>query len=304
VCAESLAQPSNDPLARRAAGYISFREDVAAVEAIPFNSAQVTREAHRRLSAHQSKALSSGWVAYAALVAADTPAFAESLQGELRTGKSYEGLKGKDAFFAKLSQDPTYARRLKGADAAASRVLAMTAADSARVKVLGDAFKTQAYAMQKTTWGKGKIAAPSTRLDEADAYARGRPEASAPDLPALTEKGVTAPMLAGASEAWGADWGKKASASQSVEPDAQVIMDRVLNLAARYAVGGLNEKTVDVYARNDRADQCLSMTTLTLRQCIAATRAPYEEAFCLGEHALNDVARCVSWVAEGGPQGS
>jgi hypothetical protein len=46
------------------------------------------------------------------------------------------------------------------------------------------------------------------------------------------------------------------------------------------------------------------MNTLTLRQCIAATRAPYEEAFCLGEHALIDTAHCVGWVADDGAQGS
>jgi len=73
-------------------------------------------------------------------------------------------------------------------------------------------------------------------------------------------------------------------------------MDRVLNLAARYAVGGLNPKIVSVYARNDRADQCLSMAALTLRQCIAATRTSYEEAFCLGEHGLNDIATCTGWI--------
>jgi hypothetical protein len=42
------------------------------------------------------------------------------------------------------------------------------------------------------------------------------------------------------------------------------------------------------------------MARLTLRQCIAATRAPYEEAFCIGEHALNDVSACLGWVASAG----
>jgi hypothetical protein len=253
VSAESLAQPSDDALARRAAVYVQFREDVAAIEKIPFNSAETTREAHRRLSAHDSKTLSAGWVAYAALVAADTPAFAEGLKDEVSGGKSFEGLKGKDAFFARLAKDPTYARKLDGADDASRRVLAMAAADTARVTALGEAFKAQAYAIQKTGWGKGKISAPSARLSDADAYARGRPAASVPDLPVMTEKGVTAPMLASAADSWGADWGKESKASLSGEPNAQVIVDRVLNLAARYAVGSLNAKTVEVYARNDRA---------------------------------------------------
>lgn len=74
-------------------------------------------------------------------------------------------------------------------------------------------------------------------------------------------------------------------------------MNRVLNLAARYAVSGVNEKTVSVYARNDKSNSCLSFAALTFKQCIAATRTPYEEAFCIGEHGLNDVSSCIGWVA-------
>ncbi len=300
VSAESLAQPSVGALEKRAADYIRFREDIATLEATPFNSAETTREAHRRLSAHDSKALSGGWVAYAALVAADTPAFAEALKGEVASGKKFDGLKGKDAFIARLSKDPGYPRRLGGADEATRRVLSMTAADIARVNALGEAFKTQAYAMQKTAWGKKRISAPPERLRDADAYASGRPVATAPELPALTEKGVTAPMLASVEGPWGADWGKEAPAALSGAPDAQVIMDRVLNLAARYAVGGVNAQTVETWAKNDRSERCLSMNVLMIRQCIAATRTPYEEAFCLGEHGLIDQANCLGWVAGAG----
>ena len=294
VAAESLAQPRETALERRAADYVRFREDIAAIEATPFNSAATTREAHKRLSAHESKGLSSGWVAYAALVAADSPAFAEALQKEL--GKKG----GRDAFLSKLSADPSYPRKLKGADEAVASVLTMTAQDATRFAALGEAFKTQAYAMQKTSWGKGKIAAGSQRLSEAASYARGRGGAAAPTLRIETSKGVTAPVLASADNAWSPNWGAKGAPGANTEPNAQVIVDRALNLAARYAIGGVNDKLVSVYAKNDRADQCLSMASLTLKQCIAATRAPYEEAFCLGEHALNDVSDCLGWVAGAG----
>ena len=301
VAADTLAQPRDTALERRAADYVRFREDVAVIEATPFESAKTTREAHVRLSAHESEALSSGWVAYAALVAADTPAFAEALRKEVDGKKDKKtGLSGKDAFFAKLAADPSYPRKLPGADAAIQRVLDMTAQDAARFSTLGEAFKEQAYAMQRTTWGKSRIASSQERLSEAAAYARSRPAAPAPVLKAATEDGVTAPMLASVDSAWAPDWGAEGSPRKNGEQNAQVIMDRVLNLAARYAVAGVNEKFVDVYAKNDRAEQCLSMKELTLRQCIAATRTPYEEAFCLGEHALNDVAKCVGWVAGAG----
>lgn len=297
VAAESLAQPRDAALERAAAEYVRFREDVVAIESSPFDNAEVTREAHRRLSAHKAEELSAGWVAYAALVAADTPAFRESLEKEVSNRKKVNGLAGADAFFAKLAQDPAYPRQLKGADEAMARVLAMTTQDTARFMSLGEAFKEQAYAMQKTSWGKAKIPASSTRLSDAETFASSRPAATAPTLASVTEKGVTAPGLASGDAAWNPEWGKSAGPGAMTEPNAQVIMNRVLNLAARYSVSGVNAKTVTVYARNDKTNSCLSFATLTLKQCIAATRAPYEEAFCLGEHALNDVASCIGWVA-------
>jgi hypothetical protein len=298
VSAESLAQPRDTALERAAADYVRFREDVAVIEATPFTSAETTREAHRRLSAHKAESLSAGWVAYAALVAADTPAFRKSLE-EAISGKKKgrDKLTGTDAFLAELAADPTYPRRLSGANEAIARVLATTAQDAHRFKALGEAYKEQAYAMQKTKWGVAKIPASSARLSDADGYLRSRTAAQPPSLTSVTEKGVTAPTLASAGGPWAADWGKGGASGRMSEPNAEVVMNRVLNLAARYAVSGVNEKTVSVYARNDKSNNCLSFAQLTLRQCIAATRAPYEEAFCLGEHALNDVSGCIGWVA-------
>lgn len=102
------------------------------------------------------------------------------------------GLAGADAFFARLAEDPTYPRKLKGADEAMSRVLAMTTQDAARFSALGESFKEQAYAMQKTSWGKAKIPPSSTRLSEAESFARSRSSAVAPALASVTDKGVTA----------------------------------------------------------------------------------------------------------------
>lgn len=298
VSAESLAQPRDTSLEQVAADYVRFREDVAAIEATPFNSAETTREAHRRLATHNSDALSAGWVAYAALVAADTPAFRKALEEAVSSKKKGKNkLSGADAFFAELAANPAYPRRLDGADEAISRVLAMTAQDAKRFSTLGEAFKEQAYAMQKTKWGVAKIPASSARLSDADSYGRSRAAARTPTLASVTEKGVTSPALASAQGAWGPDWGKSGESGRMTEPNAEVIMNRVLNLAARYSISGVNQKTVAVYAKNDKSSQCLSFAQLTLRQCIAATRAPFEEAFCLGEHALNDVSNCIGWVA-------
>jgi len=297
VSADTLAQPKDDSLERAAAHYVRFREDVAAIEAMPFDNAGVTREAHRRFSAHEPDKLTAGWVAYAALVAADTPEFAEALKKEVKKKKRRGGLGGKDGFMSNLAQDPSYARKLKGADKAVEAVLAMTMQDGARITSLGEAFKAQAYAMQKTAWGKKRIASSQERLNEAARYSRSRGAANAPRFDRAVDGGVVAPSLASAHGEWSADWGQSNARGRLTESNAQVIVDRVLNLAARYSVGKLNGKVVDVYAKNNKSQRCLEMAKLTLDQCIAATRTPYEEAFCLGEHALNDVSTCTGWVA-------
>jgi len=299
VSADTLAQPRDTALERKAADYVRYREDVLAIEQTPFDSAKKTREAHKLLSAHAPEKLSSGWVAYAALVAADTPEFAEAMKKEMKKSTKVGGrrLKGRDGLVANLAADPSYPRKMKGADAAIARVLAMSAMDAARYNALGESFKTQAYAMQKTKWGKARIAASSKRINEADGFRKGRGAPATPAFSRSTNGGVTAPQLASIDAAWSPDWSAETSAGVRQEPHAQVIIDRVMNLAARYAVGGLNAKTVNVYARNDRAQKCLYMAELTLKQCIAATRTSYEEAFCLGEHGLNDIGSCIGWVA-------
>ncbi|WDI32213.1 hypothetical protein PUV54_03275 [Hyphococcus flavus] len=302
VSADTLAQPKDNSLERSAANYIRFREDVAAIEAMPFTDEEVTREAHRRLSTHDSTELAGGWVAYAALVAADSPAFAEAIQDEIKkkSNRRKGVIGGVDGLMANIAQDPAYLRNLSGADEAVSAILAMSVQDSTRIAELGDAFKTQAYAMQKTSWGKKRISPPQSRLDEAANYGRARAKPATPVFERPVNDGVMAPALANARQEWAADWGASGGAGRVSEKSADIIINNILNLAARYSTNALNPRLVEVYAANPKSERCLSMAKLTLDQCIAATRTPYEEAFCLGEHGLNDVATCNGWVADAG----
>lgn len=302
VSADTLAQPKDNTLERQAANYIRFREDVAAIEAIPFTDEEVTREAHRRLAAHDAKELSDGWVAYAALVAADSPAFAEAIQEEIKkkSNRRKGVIGGVDGLMTNIATDPTFLRNLPGADEAVNAILAMTVQDGARITELGEAFKTQAYAMQKTSWGKKRISPSQSRLDEAATYGRSRAKPATPVFERAVNDGVMAPSLASARAEWAADWGAEGGKGRVSEKNAEVVIDRILNLAARYSTGSLNPRIVEVYAQNTKSERCLSMAKLTLDQCIAATRTPYEEAFCLGEHGLKDVATCTGWVADAG----
>ena len=298
------------PLELKALDYIRYRDDIAYLEGLTFDDASVTREAHKRLAAHDSWALTSGWMAYAALIAADTPAFAEAVKAEVngdkkekkrrrsRRKKNKSELAGRDAFIAKIAADPFYPRIMPGADEAVAAIVAMTNNDGLRITSLGESFKSQAYAMQKTRWGKRKIASGSQRIGEAEAYAQSRPGMAMPHLEKVLAHGVQTPGVTNTAEVtWTPAWGHTSARLSAASSDADRVMARILNLAARYAVDGLNDKVVLSYAKNTKSEQCLSLARLTLKQCMAATRTPYEEAFCLGEHGINDVAGCVGWVS-------
>jgi hypothetical protein len=130
---------------------------------------------------------------------------------------------GIDGLMSTVAQDPSYLRRLPGAKDAVEAILAMTVQDGARITELGEAFKAQAYAMQKTSWGKQKISPSQTRLDEAATYGRARAKPAAPVLTRAVDNGVIAPSLASAQGEWGADWGAGADKGRMAEKNAEVV---------------------------------------------------------------------------------
>ena len=287
---QNLYQPSITPLEERAANYIEFRNDVQMLEATPIDSNYVTRDAHNRLASHDPTMLSSGWVAYAALVAADTPAFAQSIQDRIANEK------GRAAFLSELRSNPRSVRNLGGSQAAIDAVMMMAAKDATKIHNVGDMYISNAYSLQNKSWAKKKINDGTSRVYEAQDYSNSRARMATPLLPASVSSGVKTPGLGSTDQAWQASW-SSVSAAPNASPRATPIMDRVLVLAARYAVGDLTGPIVNGYAKNDTSRRCLHTAKLNLDQCIAATRTSYEEAFCLGEHGLKDVSGCIGWVA-------
>jgi hypothetical protein len=286
----TIVQPEMTPLEQRAAAYVQFRSDIDLLSATVMDSAHATRDAHNRLASHSPDKLSSGWVAYAALVAADNSDFANSVNKEMAR------LGGRDQFLSALRQDPSLALNLDGSKSAIDDILQVTAMDAYKIKALADSFIAEAYTLQKKSWAKRKISPGMARVDSARSYSYSRASMSTPILPASTASGVIQPGLASADAVWAPDWAGSGNYASRAS-DATPILARALVLAARYSVGDVDESSVSTYARNNRANKCLVTAKLNLDQCVAATRTPYEEMFCLGTHGLQDVASCVGHVA-------
>ncbi|MBD0426273.1 hypothetical protein [Aquisalinus flavus] len=282
------------PLEKSAIKYVEFRGDLGLIEGSTIDSESAMRDAHMRLASHDPDALSSGWVAYAALVAADTPEFAKAIQESVATPEA------KTAFLARMRMEPRSIRELPGADKAIEAVMMMAARDATKINSLGQSFIDRAYSMQNAAWAKKKLSEGMSRVYEARDYAATRERAGTPVLPAYVSAGVQLPALAQTTDReWQATWSNEEAVPQ-INPRATPIIDRVLVLAVRYSVGEVTDPVVDGYAKSDQSRRCLNMAMLNFDQCIAATRTAYEEAFCIGEHGLNDVSGCLGWVAGAG----
>ena len=277
-----------------AARYVNLRADIAHIEAMEMKSATQMREAHNRLGSFDPAEMTSAWVAYAALVAADTPAFSRAIERE--TVKQ----KDRKIFLSELQANPAMVRDLDGADEAIAAIRAVAARDATRINRLGDRFIADAYRMQNAGWAKKKIPQDGTaRLNAATAWGQSR-SWTLTELPTKqpTKAGNVRPHL-DRDEMWSPAWyAENAPASEADKTGA--LMTKALLLAVRYATGDLTEGQVKAYATSKPSNRCYVNAKLNLDQCIAATRTPYEEAFCLGEHALNDISHCVGWVANAG----
>ncbi|MFN5269333.1 MAG: hypothetical protein ACK5DN_04170 [Hyphomonadaceae bacterium] len=75
-------------------------------------------------------------------------------------------------------------------------------------------------------------------------------------------------------------------------------IDRMISLAALSAIGGPADRKEDTEAlmRDPRLVSCVNSSRLNMQMCNAATKQPYERSFCLAEHPLGEIAKCMAKV--------
>jgi hypothetical protein len=290
--------PGSNTLGAHAALYVAFANDVdsLAVRSVLSGSALTvsTEKIARYLN---SERLALGIVAYGASYAATNDQFV------MEARKAAEFF-GRDAFIAKLRREYSYARVLPGGEEAAQLAARAVLADAAKIQTEGDDFKQAAYDWQALAWGKQSTA---------DALARNVALRALPVPPPVPEMSIRMSpmpeaMLSPETTAARLTMLRSTSKIASDTNRSEVALaepirawspvDRMVSLAALMAIGAPIDKQSDTEAlmRDPRLVSCVNSARLNMQMCNAATKQPYERSFCLAEHPLGEVAKCMAKV--------
>ena len=80
-----------------------------------------------------------------------------------------------------------------------------------------------------------------------------------------------------------------------VNTDRIGAVNRMTTLAALYIIGATQDPAAqtDRLLTEDSTHNCIELAQVQFYQCLSAAHFRYENAFCLGEHALKDMGACI-----------
>ena len=274
----------NDSVAQSAAVYLTFTRDMATIQG-GFASPDAVQAALRRGASYDANQISRGLVAYASILALQSPEF---VSGVRQAGAEPTVRR---QIIDRIVANPEYASTLPGAEAAASLVMSVLEADVIALSAAADSVESDAYNIQYTGdqrhgWGRATPPDREGRLQAVKDLSRTiQPSASeTARLHAASNSGSGLGVTAGRT--------RRAPYAPSVT--------NAIAMAALAALGaaGDNARANTEALQYDRASQdCLASSKLNLFQCLAASRPTYEDMFCLGRHVIRDLSTCARGAA-------
>lgn len=257
----------------------SYRAVMGALGAVTanFTDGASVASAVRIGSSYEPDQLQQGAVAYAAIAALQEPNFVASVRQFAADQTTRVNLA------QQILANPYAASTLPNADAAAGLAIAALDGMGAKVTVAGKAVKQSAYDVQRQAWSKAPVADAEMRLANAKTLSATPQQASLDDVAQLRQAsvGTAAMSLAG----------------DPVNAPYSDTVARGLALAALAALGHAGDENdatlTPILKTQDDTGFCLNMAKLNLYQCLAVAGPQYEDAFCLGQHALMDTGQCV-----------
>jgi hypothetical protein len=286
IQAAALAAPPtvslNSNVIQEAAVYLDFTRDMATLRG-GFSDAGSIQNALRRGAGYDARQVSRGLVAYAAVLALQSPEFVAGVRANARDRAS------RNALVDRIVGNPASASSLPGADAAAGLIIATLEADVRELRDAADSVENDAYAIQadgRRDWARVAVPDRESRLNAVRDL--GRPSFA----PAAEAARLSAAALSGSGLGVTADRRRAPPYPQSVE--------NALALAALALLDGAGENAranTDALMYDRASLDCFESSKLNLFQCLAASRPSYEDMFCLGRHVVRDLGQCARGAA-------
>lgn len=265
-------------LIEQAAAYADYVVKAQAISPGFTDAAQVS-SALNTAQAYEPKALRSGAIAYAALLALQDTAYVAGVRTFVADPAQ------RRAVVAELYKDPAYAVGFKGADSAAGRIVFELGQAGTSVYTTGKAVKQAAYDVQRQSWSKADVPNRDGRLAQAKSSSAAP---MAPSLERISTLQTAVSQGLGGSPA-------VSEIGYTVAPPYTPVVIRGLAVAALAALGegDLNGAYMQALITDPATDSCLNMSKLNLYQCLAVSKPNYEDVFCLGQHILMDTGACL-----------
>ncbi|WP_051651251.1 hypothetical protein [Brevundimonas bacteroides] len=273
----------NSNVIQEAAVYLAYTRDMATLRG-GFESPEAIQAALRRGAAYDARQVSRGLIAYAAVLATQSPEFVTGVQSFARDRAT------RNAMVDRIVANPASASTLPGADAAASLIIATLDEDIRRLREAADSVENDAYAIQadgRTSWARVHVADRESRLANVQSLSRPNlaPAAEASRLSAAVQSGSGLGV---------------ASAERLRSPPYPQSVENALALAALALLDGAGENAranTDALMFERQSLDCFESSKLNLFQCLAASRPHYEDMFCLGRHVVRDLGQCARGTA-------
>jgi hypothetical protein len=285
TCAPARADDVHEALE----AYALYQSDVSALLDSDIENARDVDAALARLQRHNMERVSRGWIAYGALTAAQSPAFAEGVERTMRQS-------GRGPLLSQLRGDLYFARREpNGSTQAVQLILNAASADSARVAQAGDRYER--YARTSAT-----VLASRTNPDARETVRLSPAMRDRLRVTAVSARPMREIDEFGAAGFWDSLAGREAhvAGSRSRREDIAyaTVTDHMLTLGALVVAEAADGERRRVAELLDEplTQHCMNMQRLQLRQCVGVSVDATERAYCLAQHALAGPGQCFSAV--------
>jgi hypothetical protein len=243
------------------------------------DSASVAR-AVEMASVYESRQLEEGAIAYSALIALQDPMFVRVVQDVGQDPRSRE------EFAGHLLDHPETVLGAPAARRAATRVSTVLGQMGLKLITVGAAVKQGSYDLQAQPWSREPISAPGERLARIKSESTVPVSLNASDTRMLIT-GLTA-LRAGEDAA--------VQEAQAVSP----VVTQGLALAALAILGKAGDdqgQRIDSLLTEAKNAHCLELAKLEAFDCLANAGPNYENAYCVGTHAMIEPGKCIASAA-------